>query len=41
MENSRGYPVQEMVKDFFYFSDGIKYKLVDENEDEDGILIYI
>lgn len=30
--------VQEMVKDFFYFSEGIKYKLVDENKDEDGIL---
>ncbi len=30
--------VQEMVKDFFYFSEGIKYKLVDENKDEDGML---
>ena len=30
--------VQEMVKDFFYFSEEIKYKLVDENKDEDGML---
>lgn len=30
--------VQEMVKDFFYFSEGIKYKLADENKDDAGIL---
>ena len=30
--------VQEMIKDFFYLSEGIKYKLEDEKKDEDGIL---
>lgn len=30
--------VQEMIKDFFYFSEGIKYKLADEKKEEDGIL---
>ena len=30
--------VQEMIKDFFYLSEGIKYKLADEKKDEDGIL---
>lgn len=30
--------VQEMIKDFFYFSEGIKYKLADEKKDEAGIL---
>lgn len=30
--------VQEMIKDFFYLSERIKYKLADEKNDEDGIL---
>lgn len=30
--------VQAMIKDFFYLSEGIKYKLVDEKKDADGIL---
>ncbi|MCM5662517.1 hypothetical protein [Galbibacter mesophilus] len=30
--------VQEMIKDFFYLSDGIKYKLADEKRDGHGIL---
>ncbi|RNL95190.1 hypothetical protein ED312_00900 [Sinomicrobium pectinilyticum] len=30
--------VQEMIKEFFYLSDGIKYKLSDEKKDEQGIL---
>ncbi|MGS2763685.1 hypothetical protein [Sinomicrobium sp. M5D2P9] len=30
--------VQEMIKDFFYLSERIKYKLADEKKDEDGIL---
>ena len=30
--------VQEMIRDFFYLSEGIKYKLADEKKDEDGIL---
>ena len=30
--------VQEMIKEFFYLSDGIKYKLADEKKDEEGIL---
>jgi len=30
--------VQEMVKEFFYLSEGIKYKLADEKKDEYGIL---
>lgn len=30
--------VQEMIKDFFYLSEGIKYKLADEKKDKDGIL---
>lgn len=30
--------VQEMIKEFFYISEGIKYKLVDEKKDENGIL---
>lgn len=30
--------VQEMVKEFFYLSEGIKYKLADEKKDELGIL---
>lgn len=30
--------VQEMIKEFFYLSEGIKYKLADEKKDEDGIL---
>ncbi|UJH91918.1 hypothetical protein VS868_06270 [Salinimicrobium sp. 3283s] len=30
--------VQEMIKDFFYFSEGIKYKLADEKKDESGML---
>lgn len=30
--------VQEMIKDFFYFSEGIKYKLADEKKDENGML---
>ncbi|WP_268222967.1 hypothetical protein [Sinomicrobium oceani] len=30
--------VQEMIKDFFYLSEGIRYKLADEKKDEDGIL---
>ncbi|GHA46423.1 hypothetical protein GCM10007103_29400 [Salinimicrobium marinum] len=30
--------VQEMIQEFFYLSEGIKYKLVDEKKDEEGIL---
>jgi len=30
--------VQEMIKEFFYLTEGIKYKLADEKKDEDGIL---
>ena len=30
--------VQEMIKDFFYLSEGIKYKLADEKKDKYGIL---
>lgn len=30
--------VQEMIKDFFYLSEGVKYKLADEKKDECGIL---
>lgn len=30
--------VQEMIKDFFYLSEGIKYKLADEKKDDFGIL---
>ncbi len=30
--------VQTMIKDFFYLSEGIKYKLVDQKKDLDGIL---
>lgn len=30
--------VQEMIKDFLYLSEGIRYKLADEKKDEDGIL---
>ena len=30
--------VQEMIKEFFYLSEGIKYKLADEKKDENGIL---
>jgi IS605 OrfB family transposase len=29
--------IQEMIKDFFYLSEGIKYKLADEKKDEMGI----
>lgn len=29
--------IQEMVQEFFYFSEGVKYKLVDQKKDEDGI----
>src|SRR5690606_35600342 len=30
--------LQEMNKDFFYLSEGIKYKLADEKKDQDGII---
>jgi len=30
--------VQAMIKDFFYLSEGVKHKLVDEKKDPDGIL---
>lgn len=30
--------VQAMIKDFFYLSEGVRYKLVDEKKDLDGIL---
>ncbi len=30
--------IQEMMKDFLYLSEGIKYKLMDEKKDEEGIL---
>jgi hypothetical protein len=30
--------VQEMIKDFFYLSEGVRYKLSDEKKDEAGIL---
>lgn len=30
--------VQEMIEEFFYLSEGIKYKLIDEKKDENGIL---
>lgn len=30
--------VQEMVEDFFYLTEGVKYKLVDQKKDEHGIL---
>lgn len=30
--------VQEMIKDFFYFTEGIQYKLADAGKDEMGIL---
>ncbi|MGW1453490.1 hypothetical protein ACWBC2_00720 [Salegentibacter agarivorans] len=30
--------VQEMIQEFFYLSEGIKYKLADEKKDEAGIL---
>ena len=29
---------QEMIKEFFYISEGVKYKLADEKKDESGIL---
>lgn len=31
--------VQEMIKDFLYLSEGVKYKLADEKKDADGILL--
>tara|TARA_R110002051_G_scaffold117807_1_gene191660 strand:- start:7410 stop:8510 length:1101 start_codon:yes stop_codon:yes gene_type:complete len=30
--------IQEMIKEFFYLSEGIKYRLADEKKDIDGIL---
>src|SRR5690606_15811681 len=30
--------VQEMIREFFYLSDGIKYKLADEKKDAGGML---
>jgi hypothetical protein len=30
--------VQEMIQEFFYLTEGIKYKLADEKKDEEGIL---
>jgi len=30
--------IQEMIKEFFYLSEGIRYKLVDEKKDEAGLL---
>lgn len=30
--------VQEMIREFFYLSEGVKYKLADENKDGQGIL---
>lgn len=30
--------VQEMIKEFFYLSEGVKYKLADEKKDTEGIL---
>ncbi|MGY5848606.1 hypothetical protein ACW6QP_14445 [Salegentibacter sp. HM20] len=30
--------VQEMIQEFFYLTEGIKYKLADEKKNEDGIL---
>ncbi|MCM4157275.1 hypothetical protein [Gramella sp. AN32] len=30
--------VQEMIEEFFYLCEGVKYKLVDEKKDENGIL---
>ncbi|RAV28516.1 hypothetical protein [Sinomicrobium soli] len=30
--------IQEMIKEFFYLSEGIKYKLADEKKDKQGIL---
>lgn len=30
--------VQEMIKEFFYLSEGVKYKLADEKKDAEGIL---
>lgn len=30
--------VQEMIKDFFYLSEGIQYKLADEKKEQEGIL---
>lgn len=30
--------IQEMIKDFFYLSEGIKYRLVDDKKAEDGML---
>ncbi|MBD8489731.1 hypothetical protein IFO69_13320 [Echinicola sp. CAU 1574] len=30
--------VQEMIKDFFYLTEGVRYKLADEKKDVDGIL---
>ncbi len=30
--------VQEMIKDFFYLSEGIQYKLADEKKEENGML---
>lgn len=30
--------IQEMIKDFFYLSEGVKYKLADEKKEQNGIL---
>ena len=30
--------VQEMMKEFFYLSDGLRHRLVDEKKNEDGML---
>jgi hypothetical protein len=30
--------IQEMIKEFLYLSEGVQYKLADENKDEEGIL---
>ncbi len=30
--------IQDMIKDFLYLSEGIKYKLADEKKDDAGIL---
>lgn len=32
--------VQEMIQDFFYLSEGVKYRLADEKKSENGILQY-
>ena len=29
--------IQEMVQEFLYFSEGVRYKLLDEKKSEDGI----